>query len=121
MTETDLNSLEGVLARGQIERLLFDYAFHLDMNHPDELAKLFVDDCVVSYAPGFGAEGLDAYKETLKGIGSFFAATSHHVSNVVVDFVSRTRRKCGRLCWLGIAIAVRSRMDGFGASIMTWC
>ncbi|HTF47349.1 MAG TPA: nuclear transport factor 2 family protein [Pseudonocardia sp.] len=70
----------------RIHRLLFDYAFHLDMNHPDEIAALFTEDCYVAYGPTFGAEGRQAYSETLGGIGSFFAATSHHVSNIVVDF-----------------------------------
>ncbi len=70
----------------QVHRLLFDYALHLDMNHPDEIAALFTEDCYVAYGPDFGAEGRAAYRETLGGIGSFFAATSHHVSNIVVDF-----------------------------------
>jgi ketosteroid isomerase-like protein len=70
----------------RIHRLLSDYAFHLDMNHPDEIAALFTEDCYVAYGPDFGAEGREAYRETLGGIGSFFAATSHHVSNIVVDF-----------------------------------
>ncbi|MCE3551217.1 nuclear transport factor 2 family protein [Pseudonocardia sp. RS11V-5] len=70
----------------KVHRLLFDYAFHLDMNHPDEIAALFTEDCYVAYGPNFGAEGRAAYRETLSGIGSFFAATSHHVSNIVVDF-----------------------------------
>lgn len=70
----------------RIHRLLFDYAFHLDMNHPDEIAALFTEDCYVAYGSDFGAQGREAYRETLGGIGSFFAATSHHVSNIVVDF-----------------------------------
>jgi 3-phenylpropionate/cinnamic acid dioxygenase small subunit len=70
----------------KVHRLLFDYAFHLDMNHPDEIAALFTEDCYVAYGPDFGAQGRAAYRETLGGIGSFFAATSHHVSNIVVDF-----------------------------------
>lgn len=69
-----------------VHRLLFEYAYHLDMNHPDEIAALFTEDCYVAYGPDFGAEGRAAYRETLGGIGSFFAATSHHVSNIVVDF-----------------------------------
>jgi ketosteroid isomerase-like protein len=70
----------------EIRRLIYDYAFHLDMNHPDELASLFVEDCVVVYGPNFGAEGIEAYKKTLEGIGEYFVATSHHVSNTVIDF-----------------------------------
>jgi SnoaL-like domain len=71
-----------------ITRIVFDYAYFLDMNMPEEMAALFVDECEVSYAPNFGATGMEAYKKTLDGIGTFFKATTHHVSNVCVDFVS---------------------------------
>ena len=88
MSETESKSDAGsVRTERQIERLLFDYAFHLDMNHPDALVDLFVDDCEVSYAPNFGSEGIAAYRETLNGIGSYFQATSHHVSNIAIDFI----------------------------------
>jgi ketosteroid isomerase-like protein len=80
--------VDQLIATDEIQRLIYEYAFHLDMNHPDELAALFVDDCEVIYGPTFGAEGIDAYKKTLEGIGEFFEATSHHVSNIVVDFLS---------------------------------
>jgi ketosteroid isomerase-like protein len=72
----------------EIRRLIAEYAFHLDMNHPAQLVDLFVEDCEVVYGPGFGAQGKTAYAKTLEGIGTFFQATSHHVSNVVIDFVS---------------------------------
>jgi uncharacterized protein (TIGR02246 family) len=85
-TEATASGVDQLLAAEEIRRLIYDYAFHLDMNHPEELADLFVDDCEVVYGPGFGAEGKEAYLRTLDGIGEFFAATSHHVSNVVVDF-----------------------------------
>lgn len=71
-----------------IERLLFNYAFHLDMNQTEELTALFLEDCEVIYGPGFGAEGREAYAKTLEGVGSFFKATSHHVSNIVIDLKS---------------------------------
>jgi ketosteroid isomerase-like protein len=87
MTTTDVQ-VDQLIATDEIQRVIYEYAFHLDMNHPDELAALFVDDCEVIYGPNFGAVGLDAYKKTLEGIGEFFEATSHHVSNIVVDFVS---------------------------------
>jgi ketosteroid isomerase-like protein len=86
--ETSDTRLQQMIDAEQIRRVIFEYAFHLDMNHPDELAALFVDDCEVIYGPNFGAEGIEAYKKTLDGIGEFFEATSHHVSNIVVDFVS---------------------------------
>ena len=70
--------------------MLTGYSYHLDMNHPDELAALFVEDCEVSYAPNFGATGMEAYKKTLEGIGTFFRGTSHHNSNISIDFVNDT-------------------------------
>jgi len=86
MPPTAAGGVQQLLDAREIERLVFDYAFHLDMNQPDELADLFVEDCEVVYGPDFGAVGRPAYLETLQGIGTFFSATSHHVSNIVVDF-----------------------------------
>jgi hypothetical protein len=86
--ETTSSELDRLVAAEEIRGLIHDYAFHLDMNHPRELADLFVNDCEVVYGPGFGAEGKEAYLQTLDGIGEFFEATSHHVSNISVDFLS---------------------------------
>jgi ketosteroid isomerase-like protein len=85
--------VDSLYAESQISRLIYDYAYHLDMNHTDELAGLFVEDCVVVYGPNFGAEGRAAYVKTLEGVGSYFVATSHHVSNIVIDFVSEDEAK----------------------------
>ncbi|MCZ4314860.1 nuclear transport factor 2 family protein [Comamonadaceae bacterium G21597-S1] len=85
-TPPNSDHLQRLVDRQAIERLLYDYTFHLDMNHPLELAALFVEDCEVIYGPNFGAVGREAYAKTLEGIGSYFVCTSHHVSNVVVDF-----------------------------------
>lgn len=71
-----------------INKLIFDYAYHLDMNHPQALVNLFVEDCEVIYGPNFGAVGREAYAKTLEGIGSYFVGTSHHVSNIVHYFKS---------------------------------
>jgi ketosteroid isomerase-like protein len=72
--------------REDVRTVLYDYAYYIDMNMIDELAALFVDDCSVSYGPGFGADGKSEYLKTLDGVGTFFSATSHHVSNVVIHF-----------------------------------
>lgn len=107
----DDKALERLLDERAIERLLFDYAYYLDMNRPEEMSGLFVDDCVVSYAPNFGAEGIEAYKKTLDGIGTFFTATSHHVSNVCIDFTSDGEAKV-RAVVLAIHRYTRERPDG---------
>ena len=85
-----MDPLQQLIEKTAIERVIYDYSYHLDMNHPDQLAALFVEDCEVSYAPNFGATGMAAYKRTLEGIGSYFTGTSHHNSNIVVDFVNAT-------------------------------
>lgn len=76
-----------------IKRVLFDYAYYLDLNDTEGMLSLFTADCVVAYGRGHGAHGVEAYRETLQsdtfGVGAFFAATSHHVSNVAIDFVDR--------------------------------
>jgi ketosteroid isomerase-like protein len=87
MAANDVEARIGrVEAAEEIRTLLYDYAFHLDMNQTEELAALFTEDCSVCYGPGFGADGINAYRKTLEGVGSYFAATSHHVSNVKVVF-----------------------------------
>ena len=100
-----------LLEERAIERMMYDYSYHLDMNQPVEMAELFTEDCEVSYAPNFGASGMEAYKKTLDGIGSFFRGTSHHNSNIVVDFVSATEANV-RSVVLAIHRYTRERPDG---------
>ena len=106
-----MTDLEQLVEQRAIERLFYDYSFHLDMNHPDEMAALFVEDCEVSYAPNFGATGMAAYKQTLDGIGSFFRGTSHHNSNICVDFVSDTEANV-RSVILAVHRYTKERPDG---------
>jgi len=70
-----------------IERLLYDYSWHLDMNDPDALAALFTEDCEASFAAGFSVNGRAMLRERLGGIGTYFRATSHHNSNIAIDFI----------------------------------
>jgi DNA-binding transcriptional regulator YbjK len=79
-----------------INKLIFDYVYHLDMNHPQELVNLFVEDCEVIYGPNFGAVGREAYAKTLEGIGTYFVGTSHHVSNIVHDFKGNDEAHTGQ-------------------------
>lgn len=111
MSNTEMSEIERLVEQKAIERLMFDYSYALDMNLPDQLAALFVDDCEVSYAPNFGATGMEAYKKTLEGIGTFFKGTSHHNSNVIVDFVSATRANV-RSVVLAIHRYQKERPDG---------
>ena len=108
---TEQKALQRLVDERAIERILFDYAYYLDMNMPDEMADLFVDECVVSYAPNFGAEGIEAYKKTLDGIGTFFTATTHHVSNIVIDFTNDSEASV-RAVVMAIHRYTKERPDG---------
>jgi hypothetical protein len=107
---TDM-TLARLIDERAITRIVFDYAYFLDMNMPEEMAALFVNDCEVSYAPNFGASGMEAYKKTLDGIGTFFKATTHHVSNVCVDFTSDTEATV-RAVVMAIHRYTKDRPDG---------
>ncbi|HNW19170.1 MAG TPA: nuclear transport factor 2 family protein [Sphingorhabdus lacus] len=111
MTGHTMTTTDRLLEEKAIERIVHDYAYFLDMNQPEKMAELFVDDCEVSYAPNFGASGIEAYKQTLDGIGTFFMATSHHVSGVVIDWVSETEANV-RAMVLAIHRYTKERPDG---------
>ena len=106
-----MDDLHKLIEERAISRLMYDYSYALDMNRPAELASLFIEDCKVSYAPNFGAEGMEAYKKTLEGIGTFFRGTSHHNSNICVDFVADTEADV-RSIVLAIHRYTKERPDG---------
>ena len=109
---TQDQALARLLDERAIERIIYDYAYYLDMNMPEDMAALFIDDCAVSYAPNFGAEGIAAYKQTLDGIGTFFTGTTHHVSNVCVDFIDDVSAEV-RAVVMAIHRYTKERPDGF--------
>lgn len=111
MEKSQLTELQEVVESRAIERVLSDYAYYLDQNMPDRMADLFVEDCEVSYAPNFGAKGIEEYKKTLDGIGTFFSATSHHNSGTVIDFVSPEEAHT-RTIVLAIHRYTKERPDG---------
>ncbi len=111
MTGINLTEIEKVVESHAIERVISDYAYFLDMNMPDKMVELFVEDCEISYAPNFGAKGIEEYKKTLDGIGTFFKGTSHHNSGTVIDFISSTEVTT-RTIVLAIHRYTKERPDG---------
>ncbi len=111
MAGNSMNSTDKLLEERAIERIIHDYAYFLDMNQPEKMVELFVDDCEVSYAPNFGASGMAAYTKTLDGIGTFFTATSHHVSGVVIDWVNDTEANV-RAIVMAVHRYTKERPDG---------
>ena len=85
-----VEAVQRLIDKEEIARVLFDYANFLDLNDTKSLTALFTPDCYIAYGQDHGADGIEAYRETLEsdkfGVGAFFAGTSHHVSNVVIDF-----------------------------------
>jgi len=104
-------ALQQLVDERDIQRVLSDYAYYLDMNMPEKMAELFVDDCEVDYAPNFGAKGIEEYKKTLDGIGTFFRGTSHHNSGTVIDWVSPTEVNT-RTILVAIHRYTKERPDG---------
>lgn len=86
-SQTQLQQLEDRLA---IARLIHSYCLHFDRNEPEAIAQLFTEDAVVDYGPEVPPiHGRDAiYRGVAQGLAERFAATSHHVSNIEIDFDS---------------------------------
>ena len=74
--------------RQAIAGLVHSYCRHFDDNRPEEVAALFTEDATVDYGPELptivGSKTLAA--RIAIGLTETFAATSHHVSNIQVEF-----------------------------------
>jgi ketosteroid isomerase-like protein len=84
----DARAVQELVDRRMIEGLIFAYCRHFDQNEPEAVAALFTEDAVVDYGPELpNIVGSAAIAETIAvGLERTFAATSHHVSNVQIDF-----------------------------------
>jgi uncharacterized protein (TIGR02246 family) len=81
-------ALQALLDREAITGLIHAYCYNFDQNEPDALAALFAPEAVVDYGPETpDLHGLEAIRAAVaKGLQNTFAATSHHVSNIVIRF-----------------------------------
>jgi ketosteroid isomerase-like protein len=75
--------------RHAIAELFHAYARHFDRNEPDAMVALFTEDATVDYGPEVAtAHGIDEIVAAIsQGLSTIFVATSHHVSNISVEFV----------------------------------
>jgi 3-hydroxyacyl-CoA dehydrogenase/3-phenylpropionate/cinnamic acid dioxygenase small subunit len=73
--------------RLELTRLLYRYCAMLDSMELDLVPELFTPDCSVSYGPDerMQSHGADDLASSLRRLGRF-ARTSHHLSNVELDF-----------------------------------
>lgn len=82
------DALQHLLDREAIAGLIHAYCYHFDRNEPDAVADLFAPDAVVDYGPVTpDLIGVPAIRAAVAaGLANTFAATSHHVSNIVIRF-----------------------------------
>jgi ketosteroid isomerase-like protein len=81
-------SLECLVDKDLIRDVIHAYCLHFDRAEVEEVLALFTPDAVVDYGPDVPTmTGRDALAAMVRrGLEEFFAATSHHVSNVMIDF-----------------------------------
>lgn len=73
--------------RQAITDLIHAYCERFDRNDPEGVAALFTPDAIIDYNPDTpNIVGADMAKTIAVGLRDLFAASSHHVSNVMVTF-----------------------------------
>ncbi len=77
-----------LLDRREIADLIHSYCFHFDRSEPEKVAGLFTQDATLDYGPESATiVGAEAIASTIAvGLEHTFAATSHHVSNIQLEF-----------------------------------
>ena len=81
-------TLEGLLDKAEITDLIHAYCYHFDRAEVQEVVALFAEDAVIDYGPDVPTmTGSDEFGPMIaRGLADLFEATSHHVSNVVIQF-----------------------------------
>jgi 3-phenylpropionate/cinnamic acid dioxygenase small subunit len=85
------STLEQLVSRAAITELLHSYARHVDDRDFDQVGRLFTEDCLAEYGLREG-DTLHSAQEVVSWIRTQLhavAATSHHISNVEIDFIDR--------------------------------
>lgn len=79
------STLRELLDRQAITDLIHAYCERFDRNDPEGVAELFTPDAVIDYNPDTpNILGADMAKTISVGLRDVFAASSHHVSNVMI-------------------------------------
>lgn len=72
--------------RQAITALIYQYCECFDRNDPQGVAELFTPDAVIDYNPDTAnILGADLAASIATGLRDTFAATSHHVSNILIN------------------------------------
>jgi SnoaL-like domain len=83
---SDQSLLRQLADRQEIAAVMAAHARHADLNQPEQQAATFIADCRVKYHRSDWIIGRAALAEALRAALASYAQTSHHVSNVEIDF-----------------------------------
>lgn len=99
--------------RQAITELIYAYCERFDRNDPEGVAELFTPDALIDYNPDTpNIAGADLASTIAIGLRDLFAATSHHVSNVMITLESNDTARS--LCYVEAWHRYRSGApDGF--------
>ncbi|RVT83970.1 nuclear transport factor 2 family protein [Rhodobacteraceae bacterium CCMM004] len=94
------DTIRALLDKDAIRDLIHAYCDHFDKAEAAEVAALFTEDAVVDYGPEVAPlHGRTAILAQIEGgLAEFFAASSHHVSNVRIAFDGPDR--ASSVCYL---------------------
>lgn len=86
MDRTD--GLKALIDKAEIADVIHAYCTHFDRAEADAVLALFTADAVVDYGPDVPTmTGTAEIGEMIaRGLATFFAATSHHISNITIRF-----------------------------------
>jgi ketosteroid isomerase-like protein len=96
-------SVQKLLDRAEIAEVIHAYCLHFDRAEVEKVVALFAEDAAVDYGPALpvlqGAGEIEA--QIARGLAELFAATSHHVSNIMIAFDGPERAKsiCHLYAW----------------------
>jgi hypothetical protein len=88
-------ALQKLIDRTEISDQLNRYCFFFDSNDVNGLRTLFTEDAEIDYGPEVPLlVGLDVIMASIsKGLTSTFIATSHHLSNILIEFDDETHAR----------------------------
>lgn len=82
----DPSMLRQLLDRQEIAAVMAAYTRCADLNQPERQASVFTEDCRVRYHPADWIIGRAALTEKLRTALAGYTSTSHHVTNIEIDF-----------------------------------
>lgn len=96
-------TLQRLLDKEDIRDVIHAYCSHFDRGEPEAVVALFTEDALIDYGPGVAPMTGRAQLLPMvsKGMRDLFAATSHHVSNISIQFDSadQARSNCYLYAW----------------------